>query len=107
MEECDLVSNILCFSKTCYTDLQNNSNFFFRTRFAFDPQERSQKSRGGRVFTFIKKALSCKFRQNLVESDEHKEILSLEISNKNSCYVLLSRYYNSPKDGNDILSMLL
>ena len=63
--------------------------------------------RGGGVLIFIEKNLSYKIRKDLSESDEHKEILSLEISYKNSSNILLSCCNKSPKDDNDILSMFL
>ena len=71
------------------TELQNNSN---RSLTGFDsvPYERSNKNRGGGVLIFIKKNLSYKIRKDLSESDEHKEILSLEVSCKNSSNILLS-----------------
>ena len=56
---------------------------------------------------FIKKTLSYKIRKDLSESDEHKEILSLEVSCKNSSNILLSCCYKPPKGDNDILSMFL
>ena len=56
---------------------------------------------------FIKKNLSYKIRKDLSESDEHKEILSLEVSCKNSSNILLSCCYKPPKGDNDILSMFL
>ena len=55
----------------------------------------------------IKKNLSYKIRKDLAESDEHKEILSLEVSRKNYSNILLSYYYKPPKGDNDILSMFL
>ena len=69
--------------------------------------ERSKKSKGGGVLIFIKKNLSYKIRNDLSESDEHKEILSLEISYENSSNILLICCYKPPKGGNDILSMFL
>ena len=51
--------------------------------------------------------LSYKIRKDLSESDEHKEILSLEISYKNPPSILLSCCYKPPKSHNDILSMFL
>ena len=55
----------------------------------------------------IKKNLSYKIRKDLAESDEHKEILSVEVSRKNYSNILLSYYYKPPKGDNDILSMFL
>ena len=62
---------------------------------------------GGGGLIFIKKNLSCKIREDLSESDEHKEILSLEVSYKNSSNILLSCCYKPPKGDNGILSMFL
>ena len=81
-----------------------------KQRNVFDsvPYGRSKKSsRGGGVLIFIKKNLSYKIRKDFSESDEHKEILSLEISYKNSSNILLSSCYKPPKGDNDILSMFL
>ena len=109
LEECELVFNIICVSETwcSNTDLQNNSNL---SLVGIDsvPYERSKKSRReGGVLIFIEKKLSYKFRKDVSESDEHKEILSLEISSKNSSNILLSCCYKPPKGDNDILSMFL
>ena len=106
LEECELVFNIICVSETwcSNTELQNNSNL---SLVGIDsvPYERSKKSRrGGGVLIFIKKKLSYKFRKDLSESDEHKEILSLEILSKNSCSILPSCCYKLPKgDKGDFL----
>ena len=106
LEECELVFNIICVSETwcSNTELQNNSNL---SLVGIDsvPYERSKKSRrGGGVLIFIKKKLSYKFRKDLSESDEHKEILSLEILSKNSCNILPSCCYKLPKgDKGDFL----
>ena len=89
------------------TELQNNSNLSLA---GFDsvPYERSKNSRrAGGDLIFIKKNLSYKIRKDLSESDEHKEILSLEISYENSSNILLSCCYKPPKGNNDILSMFL
>ena len=108
MEECEFVFNIICVSETwcSNTELQNNSNLSL-TGFDSVPYERSKKNRGGGVLIFIKKNLSYKIRKDLSESDEHKEILSLEVSCKNSSNILLSCCYKPPKGDNDILSMFL
>ena len=86
--------------------LQNNSNLSLA---GFDSisYERSRGRRGGIVLIFIKKNLSYKIRKDLSESDEHKEILYMEISYKNSSNILLSCCYKPPKGDNDILSMFL
>ena len=108
LEECEFVFNIICVSETwcSNTELQNNSNLSL-TGFDSVPYERSNKNRGGGVLIFIKKNLSYKIRKDLSESDEHKEILSLEVSCKNSSNILLSCCYKPPKGDNDILSMFL
>ena len=54
---------------------------------------------------FIKKNPSYKIRKDLSVSDEHKEILSVQISNKSSFNIVLSCCYKSSKGDNDILSM--
>ena len=77
------------------------------TGFDSVPYERSKKSRGGGVLIFTKKSLFYKIRKDLSESDEHKEILSLEVLYKNSSNILLSCCYKPPKGDNDILSMFL
>ena len=74
------------------------------TGFDSAPYERIKKSRGGRV---IKKNLSYNIRKDLSESDKHKEILSVEISYKNSSNILLRCCYKPPKGDNDVLSMFL
>ena len=66
-----------------------------------------KKSRGGEVLIFIKKNLCYKTWKDLSESDEHKEILSLEVSYKNLSNILLRCCYKPPKVDNDILSMFL
>ena len=109
LEECELVFNIICVSETwcSNTELQNNSSLYLA---GFDsvPYERSKKSRrGDGVLIFTKKNLSYKIRKDLSESDEHKEILSLEILYKNSSNILLSCCYKPSKGDNDILSMFL
>ena len=109
LEECELVFNIICVSETwcSNTELQSNSNLSLA---GFDsvPYERSKKSkRGGGVLIFIKKKLSYKIRKDLSESDEHKEILSLVNSYKNSSNILLSCCYMPPKGDNDILSIFI
>ena len=112
LEECEFVLNMICVSEAwcSNTKLQNNSNLSL-TGFDFVPYDSSKKkkkkSRGGRVLIFIKKNLSYKIRKDLSESDEHKEILSLEVTRKNSSNILLSCYYKPPKGDNDILSMFL
>ena len=107
-EECELVFNICVSEAWCSnTELQNNSNLSLA---GFDsvPYERSRKSRrGGGVSIFIKQNLSSKSRKDLSESDEHKEILYLEISYKNSSNILLSCCDKPPKGDNDILTMFL
>ena len=109
MEECELFFNIICVSETWFsnTELQNNLNLSLA---GFDsvPNERSKKSRrGGGVLIFIKRNLSYKIQKDLSESDEHKEILSLEISYKYSSNILLSCCYKPPKGDNNISSMFL
>ena len=109
LEECELVFNIICVSETwcSNTELQNNSNLSL-AGFNSVPYEKSKKSRrGGGVFILIKKNLSYKIRKDLSESDEYKEIISLEISYKNSSNILLNCCYKPPKGDNDILSMSL
>ena len=99
LEECELVFNITCVSETLCsnTELQNNLNLS-HTGFDSVPYERSKKSRrGGGVLIFIKKNLSYRIRKDLSESDKDKEILSLEISYKNSSNILLSCCYKPPK----------
>ena len=81
LEECELVFNIICVSETwcSNTELQNNSNLSL-AEFDSVPYEGSKKSRrGGGVLIFILKNLAYKIRNDLSESVEHKEILSLEI----------------------------
>ena len=51
--------------------------------------------------------LSYKIRKDLSESDKHKEILSLEVSCKNSSNILLSCCYKPGKCENDVLSIFL
>ena len=109
MEECELVFNIIYASETwcSNTELQNNSNLSL-ARFDSVPYERSKKRRrGGGVLIFIKKKFFLQNSKRPSESDEHKGILSLEISYKNSPNILLSCCYKSHKGGNDILSMFL
>ena len=92
LEESELVCNIICVSETwcSKTELQNSLNLSL-PEFGSTPYERSKKSRrGGRVLIFIKKNLSYKIRKDLSESDEHKEILFLEMLYKNSSNILLS-----------------
>ena len=108
-DECELVCNIICVSETwcSNTELQNSSNLSL-AEFDSTPYERSKTSRrGGGVLIFIKKNLSYKIRKDLSESDEHKEILFLEMSHKNSSNILLSCCYKSPNSDDDILSMFL
>ena len=105
LEECELVFNIICVSETwcSNTKLQNNLNLSLA---GFDsvPYERSKKSwREGRVLIFIKKELSYKIRKDLSESDEHKEILSVETSYKTSSNILLSCCYKLPKGDKHVL----
>ena len=80
LEECEFIFNIICASETwcSNTELQNNSNLSL-ARFDSVPYERSNKSREVGVLIFIKKNLSYKIRKDLSKSDEHKEILSLEV----------------------------
>ena len=95
LKECELVFNIIRVSETwcSNTELQSNSNVSLAGEDSVS-YERSKKSRrGGGVLIFIKKSLSYKIRKDLSESDEHKEILSLEISFKNSSNILLSCCY--------------
>ena len=61
----------------------------------------------GEVLISTKKNPSQKIRKNFSESEEHREILSLEISNKNFSDILMSCCYKSPKGDNDISSMFL
>ena len=56
---------------------------------------------------FIKKNLSYKIRKDLSESDENKEILSLETSYKNSSNIILNCCCKPLKADNDILNMFL
>ena len=56
---------------------------------------------------FIKENLSYKIRKDLSEFDEHKEILLLELSCKNSSNILLSCCYKPPKGVSDILTRFL
>ena len=86
-----------------------NMVFKHRTTKQFESFSRGIRfcRRGGGVLIFIKKNLSYKIRKDLSESDEHKEILSLEISYKNSSNILLSCCYKPLKGDNDILSMFL
>ena len=98
LEECEFVFNIICVSETwcSNTELQNNSNLSL-TGFDSVPYERSKKDRGSGVLIFVKKNLSYKIRKELSESDEHKEILSLEVSCRHSANILLSCCYKPPK----------
>ena len=102
LEECEFVFSIICVSETWCPNikLQNNSNLSL-TGFDSVPYKRSKKSRGGGVWIFIKKNLSCKIRKELSEFDEHKEIPSLEPSFKNSSNMLLNCCYKLPKGDND------
>ena len=61
-----------------------------KTGFNFVPYKRSKKSRGGGVLAFIKKNFSYKFWKGLSITDQHKEILSLEIASRNSPNTLWS-----------------
>ena len=108
LEECEFVLNICVSEAWCSnTKLQNNSNLSL-TGFDFGPYERSKKkNRGSGVLIFIKKNLSYKIQKDLSESDEHKEILSLEVTRKNSSNILLRCCYKPPKSDNDILGMFL
>ena len=78
----------------------------FFHRIPFSSIQKSEKSRWGRVSIFIRKKLSDKIWKDLPESDEHKEILSLKMSNKNSSNILLSCCFKPPK-GDSILRMHL
>ena len=91
MEECEFAFDIICVSETwcSNTKLKNNSNLSLAGLDSI-PYERSKKNRGGGVLIFIKKNLSYKIRKDVSESDEHKEILSLEVSCENSSNILLS-----------------
>ena len=108
MEECEFVFNIICVLEIWCpnTKLKNNSNLTL-TGFDSVSYERSKKSRGGGVLIFIQKNLSFKIRKDLSESDEHKEILSLNVSYKTSSKILLSCCYKPPKGDNHILRMFL
>ena len=99
LEECEFVFNIICVSEIwCWkTELQNNSNLSL-TRFDNVPYERSKKSREGDILIFIEENLSYKNRKCLSESDEDKEILSLEVSYKNSSNIPLSCCYKPPRE---------
>ena len=66
-----------------------------------------ESSFDGGVLIFVKKNLLFKILKDLSESDEHKEILSLAISNKNFSNIFLSCCYKPSKDDNDILSTFL
>ena len=61
------------------------------------PFEESKKSHEGGDLIFIKKNLSYKIRKDLSKSDEHKELLSLEVSYKNPSNILLSCCFKPPK----------
>ena len=106
LEECELVCNMICVSETwcSNTELQNNASLSLA---GFDSVPYKRSRRGGGVLIFIKKNLSYKIRKDLSESDEHKEILSLEILYKNSFNILLGCCYKPLKGDNDILSMFL
>ena len=108
LEECGFVFNTICVSEIwcSNTELRNNSNLSL-TGFDSVPYERSKQKRGGGVLIFLKKDFPYKIRKGLSESDEHKEIISLEFSCKNSSNILLSCCYEPPKGDNDILSMSL
>ena len=56
---------------------------------------------------FVKENFFYKIRNDLSESEEHEEILSLEISHKISPNITLSYCYKPHKGDNSILSILL
>ena len=112
LEKCEFVFNVICVSETwcSNTELQNNSNVSLKGLILFltkEVKKKRKKNRGGGVLILIKKNLSYKIRKDLSESDEHKEILFLGVSCKNSSNILLSCCYKPPKGDNDILSMFL
>ena len=82
-EKCELVFNIISVLETRFsnTKLQKKSNLSF-TEFDCVPYEKSKNSRGGGVLIFIKKNLSYKIPKDFSESDEQREMFSLEISKK-------------------------
>ena len=108
MEECEFVFKTICVSETwcSNTKLQNNSIF---SDMGFDsvPYKISETGRWDGVLIFIKKNLSYKIRKDFSESDEHKETISLEISNRNSSNTLLSCCCKPTNGDHYILSMFL
>ena len=59
------------------------------------------------VLIFIEKNIYWKSQKELSESDDHKEIFSLEVLNEKYSNILQSCYYKPPKGDNDLLSMSL
>ena len=82
-------------------------SFFHGIRFCSLRKEVKRVREEVELLIFIQKNLSYKIRKDFSESDKHKEILSLEISYKNSSNILLSCCYQPSKGDNDILSMFL
>ena len=84
--------------KRNFENLKAQMNLFSQD---FNNYFNNYRRRGGALI-IIKKNLSYKLQKDFSQSDEHKEILSLEISCKNSSNILLSCCYKPP---NGILSM--
>ena len=84
--------------KSNFENLKAQLNLFSQD---FNNYFNNYRRRGGALM-IIKKNLFCKLQKDFSQSDEHKEILSLEISCKNSSNILVSCCYKPPKG---ILSM--
>jgi exonuclease III len=108
LNETNFIFNIICVSETWCTDseLKNNSTLHLPTYKAVS-LERSAKNRGGGVLMYIKENIPYKVRDDLTVSDGDKEIITIEIINKDSKNILLSVCYRPPKGASNNLATFL
>ena len=100
--------NIICLSETwCKNNEIKENSTFHINKFKTIPFERKLNKRGGGVLIYVKENITYNFRNDLSVSNEHIEILTIEIINKESKNIILFCVYKPPTGDSEVLSTFL
>ena len=94
---CSNSFNIICVTDTWSTDndIRNNSNFHL-PNFDFTHQERKIGKKVGGILIYVKNHIKFKVMKDLSVSDGNSECVAVEIENKNSKNLIITRCYRPP-----------
>ena len=102
------IFNVLCLTETWSSDEDIRSNSALQiSGFNAIPYERKTKKRGEGVLIYLAKNLMYRLRDDLSISDGDKEILTIEIINKDNRNTILSCCYKPPSGDSENLSIFL